>query len=274
VTSVQAAPAAARPPLLGQGLVAGLVGGLLLVLAVLGDGPLLAGVVLVQLLVGLGFLALVDAPASGGVFVLGAAATAGADVVVLLDDGRAGGLAGVVALSLVGGLLHQLLRRERSRVTESLADTFVVVVLVCSAVCLVAALRHDGGTWPVRAALAAAAVALLVGRVGDAVVHRPALATGSTRAWPGLLLALGGGVAVATVVAHDHLSTGRGALVGLAAAAAVAIADLGVDLAGAELTADADEARRVAALRPVSVLLPYPLLGPVVLLAVVLLNRS
>lgn len=274
VTTLLAPTVAPRPPVLLQGLVSGLLGAGLLGLAVLGDLPLLGGVVVVQLLAALGFLALVDAPASGGVFLLGAAATAGADLVVTLDDGKVGGLAGVVALSLVGGLLHQLTRKERARVTESLADTFVVVTVTCSAVCLVAAQHHAGGTWPTRAALAAAGVALLAGRLGDAVVHRPALAIGATRAWPGLLLALGAGVALATVVTDGHLSTDRAALVGLVAAAAVAAVDLGVDLAAAELTSATTDARRVAALRPVSLFLPYALLGPVVLLAVLLLDRA
>ena len=264
---------APRLPVLLQGLLSGGLGAGLLGLAVLGDLTLLGGIVVVQLLVVLGFLALVDAPASGGVFLLGAAATGGADLVVSLDDGKVGGLAGVVGLSLVGGLLHQLMRRERARVTESLADTFVVVTMTCSAVCLLAAQHHDGGTWPIRAALAAAGVALLAGRLGDAVVHRPALAVGATRAWPGLLLALGAGVAAATVVADGHLSTDRAALVGLVAAAAVAAVDLGVDLAAAELTSAPSDARRVAALRPVSSFLPYALLGPVVLLAVLLLDQ-
>ena len=265
---------AVRPPLLAQGIGSGLFGGALAGLAVLGDLPLLGGIVLLQVVLGLGFLAVVDAPASGGVFVLAAAATIAADVVVQVDDGRAGGLGGVVGLSLVGALLHQLTRRERSRVTESLADTFVVVVLGCSAVCLDAALQHDEGTWPVRAGLLAAAAALLAGRIGDAVLGRPALAVGATRAWPGLLLALGSGVAVSTIVSDGHLSASRGALIGLCAAGAVAAVDLAVDLAGAELTGSHDDARRVAALRPVSLLLPFALLGPVLLLAVVLLARA
>lgn len=289
MTTLDDTTVASRPPLLGQGLASAAVGAALLGLAVLGDKPLLGGVVVLQVLLGLGFLALVDAPASGGIFVLGTAATIVADLVVVLDDGRVGGLAGVVALSLVGGLLHQLIRRERSRVTESLADTFVVVVLVCSAVCLPAALTHPGGAWPVRTALAAAGVALLAGRIGDVVIHRPALAVGASRAWPGLLLALGAGVAVASLVGDGHLTSSRAALIGLSAAATVAAVDLAVDLAAAELTSEVVagapagagavargpvDGRRVAALRPLGVVLPYTLLGPVVLLAVILLDRT
>ena len=246
MTVVDESVLVARPPLLGQGLAAAALAGGFYGLAVLGHLPLLAGVALVQLLLVLGFLALVDAPASGGVFALGAAAAVSADAVVVLDDGRVNGLAGVAALCMVGGLLHQLTRRERSRVTESLADTFVVVVLVCAAVSLVAALQQHGGTWPVRASLAAAGVALLAGRLGDRVVHRPALAVGSSRAWPGLLLGLGAGVAMGVAVADGHLTGDRAALVGLVAAATVAAVDLAIDLAASELSSEPSDSRRVA----------------------------
>ncbi|MDX6268327.1 MAG: hypothetical protein QOD70_3067 [Frankiales bacterium] len=262
---------APRPPLLGQGLAGGLLGGVLLALAWADRDAFLAGIAVVQLVSVLGFLAVTEAPAATGVFGIGIAAAVAADVVVVVDDGRARYLGGVVGLALVLGLLHQLARRERSRVTESLADTLVVVTLVTATAGLAAAARTADGTWPTRAALAAAAAALLAGRVADRVVHRPALAIGSTRAWPGLLLALGAGVAAATVTAHDHLD--KAPLLGLAAAAAVAAADLLLDLAAAELTASHEDARRVAALRPTSLFVPFALLGPVVLTAVRLLDR-
>jgi hypothetical protein len=261
---------APRPSLLGQGLAAALVGGALLALAWVDADALLAGIAVVQLLALLGFLAVSEAPASTGVFTLGVLAAVAADVVVVVDDGRVGYLGAVVALALVAGLLHQLVRRERSRVTESLADTMVVVTLITAAAVLAAAARTPAGIWPTRAALAAAAAALLAGRLGDRVVHRPALAVGATRAWPGLVLALGAGVAAATLAASDHLD--RAPLVGLAAAGAVAAADLLVDLAAAELTPRHEDARRVAALRPTGLFLPYALLGPVVLAAVRLIE--
>ncbi len=272
--AVAATDVVSRPPLLGQGLASGALAALLFGLALAGDVPLLGGVVVVQVLMALGFLALVEAPAGGGVFLLSAGAAVAADVVVWVDDGAVGGLAGVVAVALVAGLLHQLCRRDRSRVTESLADTFLVVVLGCSTASLLAAQLHPEGTWPLRAALAAAGVALLAGRIGDAVIRRPALAVGATRAWPGLLLSLGAGVAAAVLVADGHLENGQAALLGLVVAAAVAIADLAIDLAASELTVAPEDARRVAALRPVAVLLPFTLLGPVVLLAVRLLESS
>lgn len=267
-------PAPRRAGLVVHGLVSGLLGAALLGLAVLGDAPLLAGVVVLQALSAVAFLALVDVPASVGILVVGTSAAIAADVVVEVDGGRVGGLAGVVALSLVGGLLHQLVRRDRARVTESLADTLVVVVLVCCAACLPAALLHTGGTWPLRGGLAAAAAALLVGRLSDAVVARPALTLMASRAWPGLLLCLGVGALVSALVARGHLSFGRAGLVGLVSAACVATVDLALDLAGAQLTPTNEDARRVAALRSASVVLPYVLLGPVLLVVVVLFSGA
>ncbi len=266
--------AATRPPLLGQALVGGLLPVALLALAATADVALLAGVILVQILGVLGFLALVDAPASAGVFLVSGAAAVAADAVVWFDDGDVGGLAGVVALALVGSLVHQLARRERSRVTESMADTFAAVVFACATVCLLAAEQQPGGHWAVRGALAATAAAALTGRVADRVAPRPALAHGSTRGWPGLVLALGAGVAACVLVVGDHLSSGEAIAVGLAAAATLAAVDLAVDLAAAELTPSPWDARRVAALRPVSTVLPYALLGPVALTAVLLLDRA
>ena len=256
-----------RPPLLGQALASGLLGAALLGLAWADDNALLAGVVVVQLLSVLGFLAVTEAPAALGIFGLGLAAAAASDVVVVVDDGRARYLAPVVALGLVAGLLHQLARRDRSRVTESLADTLVVVTLTAAAAGIAAAARHDNGTWPTRVALAAAAAALVAGRVGDAVLRRPVLATGSTRAWPGLLLALGAGAAAAAVTGHAD----KAPLIGLAAAAAVVAADLLLDLAAGEISTA--ETRRAAALRPTSLFVPFALLGPVLLAAVRFVDR-
>lgn len=266
--------ASVRPPLLKQGLLDGVVGAALLGLALLGDVPLLAGVVLLQVLAVLGFLALVEAPASAGVFAIAAAATAAADTVAMLDDGRVRGLAAVVGVALVVSLLHQLSRSERSRVTESLADTFVAVVLVCCSACLLAVQVGSDGDGPLRAGLVAAAATLVVGRVADLVVRRPVLAPGAARGFPGLVLGLVAGAVAGLLVAGDDLTGSQAAYVGLAAAATVAAVDLLVDLSAAELTPDTRDARRLEALRPVLTFLPYVLLGPVLLAAVLLLERG
>lgn len=237
---------------------------LLTALAVGGRLPLLLGVAALQLLLVLAFLALVDAPAAVGVLVLGGAAAAAADVVVLVDDGRVGGLAGVVALAFVGGLLQQLARRHRSRVTESLADTLVVVVLVTSAACLVAAVQATGGERLAAAGLAGTGAALVAGRLVQAALpFRPAAAV------PAALLA---GVAVTAALAEG--SPRERWLLGLAVAAAVALVDVVTSLAAGELLEGPRDRRRLASLRPVAQLLPFAVVAPVLLVAARLLDPA
>jgi hypothetical protein len=267
--AVHTAGPARRPPLLVQGLGAAAVCAALAGLAAAGAGPLLAGVLLVQLALVLGFLALAEAPGSGGAFLVAVTATVVADAVVLRLDGRVSGLAGVVALALVGSLLHQLGRRQRVRVTESLAYTLTAVVLSVAAASLVALRLSAGGRETVLVCLTAAAAALVAGRAGDLLLRRPALAADATRGWPGLVLGLAAGTATAFVVAggEGRILGVRGALLGLAVSAAVAAADLAVDLAAAGLTDDRSHARRVSALLPVGLLLPLAALAPVAFVA-------
>jgi hypothetical protein len=262
---------AVRPPLLllagGCALVA-----VVLALAALPSGYALAAAVLVlQVVLVLGFLALVDAPAASGTFLIAVAAAAAADALALADDGRVGDLAGVVALGLIASLLHQLVRHPRNRVTEALADTLVAVVLVVCAACLVALRADDGGEDVALVALATAGTVLLVGRLVDRFAPRPVLTDGTVRGWPGLLVGLAAGVAAALVtaglVADGTELADRAALLGLLVAACVAATDLAVDLSAAELRSGRLDRRKVDALRPVGLLLPFAALGPVALLA-------
>ena len=260
-----------RLPLLVQGLLAAAAGGVLVAGALLGPAALVVGVLVLQVVLGLGALALLEAPAAGGALVVALAAGVAADVVVLADDGRIDRLPGVVGLGLVVALLHQLVRRGRSRVTESLADTLLVLVVAVAAACLVALRATDDGEPVLVLALAAAAAALLVGRVGDLLVPRPAVTAGATRGWTGLLLALLAGAGAAALVDGLGLGTvdlrlATAALLGLCVGAVVVTADLAVDLGAAELRPGVRDAQRVAALRPTAALLPYALLGPVALL--------
>jgi hypothetical protein len=238
-------------------------------LATVNEQALAVGVLGVQVILVLGFLALVDAPGSGGGFLVAASAAVAGDAVVLISDGRVSGLAGVIALGLTGSLLHQLMRRGRTRVTESLADTLVAVVLGVSASSLIALRMAGDGRDAVIVCLAAGAGALIAGRLGDRILPRPALALGANRGWPGLLLALGVGAAAAVAVAGDTgpLAGSRGALLGLAIAATVSAGDLAVDLGAAELTAGRRDARRVSALMPAGLVLPFAALAPVAYVA-------
>ena len=258
-----------RPPMLVQGLwPAALAGGLVLA-TTFGPIPLAVAVLAVQVFFVLGALALLDAPAAGGAFIVAIATTVVADVLVLTDDGRVSGLAGAAALGLVGSLVHQLSRKGRNRVTESLADTLVVIVVSVAAACLIALQQVEGGEQVLLISLAAAGAVLLAARIGDRLAPRPMLAVGSTRGWPGLVLGLGAGVACALLVADagNELPLSSAALLGLVVASTVATADLAVDLGAAELRSGWRDARRVAALRPTALLLPYAVLGPVALLA-------
>jgi hypothetical protein len=121
----------------------------------------------------------------------------------------------------------------------------------------------------VQVALVATGASLLAARVGDRIASRPMLAVGSTRGWPGLLLGLGSGVAAAVFVAGDGppVTGTQAALLGLVCAATVAAGDLAVDLGAAELRAGRRDARRVAALKPSGLLLPFAVLGPIALVA-------
>jgi hypothetical protein len=271
VTTTEAQPG--RPPLLLQALGAVVVSSALMGLGHAGQLPLLVGVAVLQLLLLLGVLALVDAPGALGAFALGVGTAVAADVVVHLDDGEVGDLAGVAALALVGGLLLQLLRRGRDRVTEALADAMVAVVLLTAAACLPAVLQAEDGEVLLRVGLLAAGAALVVGRVADLLLRRLAVSPDATRGWHGLVLALGVGVAVAVPEAGDHLTDRDAMLVGLACAATAALADLFLDLAASELLVRADD-RRLVSLRPVVSLLPFALVAPVLLTAARLLSRS
>jgi hypothetical protein len=260
---------ARRQPMLLQGIGPAVVAAGLAGASLLGTIPFAVAILVLQALLVLAVLALMDAPASGGAFLVAAGAFVAADVAVVVDDGDIRALAGVVALALVASLFHQLTRKSRSRVTESLADTLVVVTLSVSAACLLSLHALDGGDETVVVALVAAGASLLAARIGDRLVARPMLAVGSTRGWPGLLLGLGAGVAAAVVVAgQGGVVVGtQAALLGLVCAATVAAADLAVDLGAAELRAGWRDARRAEALKPASVLLPFALLGPISLVA-------
>ena len=268
------APAGVRPaparrsPLLVQGWAAAAAGALLVAAAAAGPLALVAAVVVLQLVLVRSVLALLDAPAPGAAFVVAAGTALAADVVVLVDDGRVDGLAPVLGLGLVAALLAQLARRRRSRVTEALADTLVGALVAASAACLLALHLRERGPDLLLPALAAAAAVLLAGRLADRLLARPALAVGSTRGWPGLVLGLLAAVGAAVAVAATaELEPRVTALLALAAAATAVAADLAVDLGAVELRAGRRDSRRAAALAPVAALLPYALLGPVALLA-------
>jgi hypothetical protein len=266
-----------RWPLLLQGVAPALLALVLAVAAQLGMAPLVVALLAVQVLLVLSVLVLLDAPAGTGAFLLAGGAAGAADAAIVLDDGDIRGLAGIVAVAFVAALLHQLVRRTRTRVTESLADTLVVVVLAVSTGCLLALRQLDGGVQLLQVVLGAAGAALLAARTGDRIAVRPVLVAGSTRGWPGLLLGLAAGVAAAVLLAEalteaeaggaPAVTGAQAVLLALVCVATVVAGDLAVDLSAGELGWGRRNARRVAALPAAGVLLPFALLGPIALVA-------
>lgn len=266
---------------------------LLAVAALGGPVPVALVVAVVQVLLVRAVLVLVEAPGNHGAVVVALGAALASDVLAVLDDGRLGGLAGIAGLSLVAALLHQLIRRDRAQVTESLADTLLAVVVVQALACLPALRAAPHGRELTLLVLAAAGAAVLVGRLADLAVPRLAVVAGSSRTWLGLLLpfAAAPGAGAALAGTHDGaVSALGGALVGLAVAAALGTGDLAVELGGVEIRTGAalppgaavpesaapaaDAAlptepvapERRTALQRVAVVLPYALLAPVALL--------
>ena len=247
---------------------------LLAVAALAGPVPVALVVAAVQVVLVLGVLALVEAPGTEGALIVALGAALASDVLAVLDDGRLGGLAGIAGLALVAALLHQLVRRDRTRVTESLSDTLLAVVIALALACLPALRAARDGRELTLLVLAAAGAAIVVSRLADLTLPRRVVAAGSGRTWLGLLLSFGAAAAAGaglTAVQAGAVTAVGGALLGFAVAAALGTGDLAVELGGVEIrsgvTAPAGGAgsERRDALQAVAVVLPYALLAPVAL---------
>jgi hypothetical protein len=253
-----------RLPATTPGLLAGLVAAALAGLALLGTAPLGVGVFAVQVVVVLAWLATLDARGSTGGFVIGVAAAIVCDVVVgIADTADLGRTAIVVALAVLAGLVHQLIRRPRRGVTLSLAATLSVAVFASCASAYVALSVEGGGGIADAAALFGAGVALAVARLVDLVVPRPATVPGSRRGVVGLLAGLGAAAVTGWLYGHAHpdvLGSDHGLRMAIVTALIALLADLAVDAVLS--TAPPDEERSVAALTPLGMLLPVVLAGP------------
>jgi sulfur-carrier protein len=251
-------------PATTPGLLAGVVAAALAGLALLGTAPLGVGVFAVQVVVGLAWLATLDARGSTGAFVIGVAASIGCDIVVGVSDGPDVGRAAlVVALAVLASLVHQLLRRPRRGVTLSIAATLSMAVFACCAASYVALRVEGGGGIADAAALFGAGVALAVARLVDVVLPRPAVVPESRRGVVGLLVGLAAAAATGWIYGHVHagvLGSDHGVRMAIVTALIALLADLAVDAVLS--TAPPDEERSVAALTPLGMLLPVVLSGP------------
>lgn len=250
----------------GPALAAGAAAAVVLAGAAAAGRSLLVGcVIATQLGLAASWLRAAAIPALGVPLAITVAVAAAVDLL-----GQAGGgdrlerLAGVVGVAFLGMLLGELVRRDRSRVTDSLVATASAVVLVVMLASPLALAPSSGGRAIVGATFAAVAAALAVAAVG-AVVGAAAggRADNGLGAAATLILAVvaGGGVGAAYGSVSQH-GPRWGVAVGLAAALFAA--------AGWALTVGSTDhstaPRAAGALRPsapVMALLPLALAAPV-----------
>jgi hypothetical protein len=262
-------PAVKAVAVVGPGLVAGVVAAALAGLALLGPAALGAGLFAVQVVIALAWLAVLATRGSLGAFAIAVAAAAAVDIVIgITDNPDIGDAAPVAGVAVLVALLHQLARRPRRAVTVSLAGTLSSVGFAICAACYLALLPEGGGDKADACALLGISAALVVARLADLVLARPAAFPGSRRGAVGIVL----GVAAAVVVGAAYgsgtgamstggLGTGTGLRIAVIAALLALIADVAVD---AVLTqAPPPDERRLSALTPLGVLLPVVLAGPV-----------
>ena len=200
---------------------------------------LLAAVVAVQGVLVWGWSRWLDPPHPGGTAVAAAAALAADLMLVVRDVPRPlAAVAGTLALVPLAAMAHQLVRRDRTRVTTSLSATVAVAVLATSvALYLPAGEGRGHGALVAVAVLGAAAAGLSAAAVGPLVALAVGAAVGA---------ALGVGFGLGT-----DLGVGTGVVVGLVAAG----------LAGAAVAAVQRSGRSSALVRAS---LPFSMVAPVV----------
>ncbi len=227
-----------------------------------GRAAVTLAVLAVQIVFALGWLAFTETAGSAAPATALLVAAVAADLLAWTDDGAGvGASVGVVALAVIGALGWQLVRRERHRVTESVAGLVAGVVLVVLLAHLISVRASRGGRALLTVAVLSVAVAMLGSHALDAVLPRPRIAPGALRGWPGALVAVAAGGATGFVIggAAAPLSAASGLATGLAVAVAAVCADVAVDVS----VADFLDPRRLAAARPVATLLPLVAAAPV-----------
>lgn len=204
---------------------AGAVVALLAAGAAYAGRPLLVALlVLLQLLLAAAWLAWTSTPSrlTGLLLATGAGLVADLLLARRASGGSVGALAGVVGVSVVLGVLAQLADRRRRRVTDTLAAQTSAVLLCCTLACVMALRVGPHG----RDAAVAVLIGLAAGGLLSAAVAS-ALRTASGR-WPMVARAaawVGAGAGAGAIALG-----GDGALIGLAAGIAGAVAEVTVSL--------------------------------------------
>src|SRR6266516_1574077 len=160
---------------LGAAALAAVVCPALVVAAHVSRLGLLAGLGALQALLVLAWVFGTGLPGRIGGLLIGAAVAGGADAVLhLRDRASLSGLLGVLGLTVPALLLHQLSRGVvRVRVTESMSGVAALSAAGASAASYLALARAVEGTRLVSAALAAAGVGLVAGRLIDIALPVP-----------------------------------------------------------------------------------------------------
>jgi hypothetical protein len=184
--------------------------GALALTAYAAEAPLVLAVLVVQGLLVSSWYAALGVPGRTIGSVLAGAAAVTADVLILVrDDTRAlTPVTGVLAVAMIGAIVHQLTRRDgRERLTESLSATMTLVVLATLGVLFVATEQTLAG--PALVALAALAAAAAAG--ASMLPLRTGLVAG--------IAAVGGLVLGLLAAGITDLSVGPALTTGAAAAA-------------------------------------------------------
>jgi hypothetical protein len=217
---------------------------------------LAAAVIVLQALLGLGWLLLVGASVEASVLV--GFAVVAADVVLLRTRSATGGsIAGVLGLSVVAVLFYQLARRDERGVVRALAFTFSAIAFAVALALLLPLRELAEGRSTVFVGVVTAAAALAVARL----VPGPAP------------LGFAGGLAVAAAVAvgcglpAGGLSAPAALGLGLAAAAAALLIDRLLTRIAAQEAGRGQPQSYAAVLVPVMALLPLALASPIAYLA-------
>lgn len=262
MTSAAPAPRHRAPSSLRSALPAVVAAAAVAAAALAGNAVLFAAVIVVQIGAAAGVLLLADVPGRRQSAALAAVAAVVADLLAMRDHGeRVGDLVAVVALSVLAAVLLELLRRDRTRVTESITATVSSVVLVVMAAHLLSLRGSAAGPDVVAFVLAAVACGLLAGGLVELVAHGPVVASGSRRGVLGIVVATGVAAGVGALAGESisSLTPRTATLLAMSCAAAAAVGGLVVELA----CADVGPTRGRAAAGPLGAALPVVLAAPV-----------
>lgn len=197
------------PALLGalSALVAGVV---LTVGSQFAAEPFTAVVVVVQLALVLAWYLQGASPNRSAIAVIAAVGALAADGLALLGPDRTiGGLAGIVVAVFGAAIVVQMLRgAQRQHVTEAFGTMMFLAVTMVALASMISLRRHPDGDVLLLAVLAAAGAAMVVARLLDLVLARPAMHGSVPRGVVGVIAgSVVGAVAGAVMIGVGELTT-------------------------------------------------------------------